>query len=206
MELYANNYVLGPEMGRGPSYWHADHLDYYSQFPAHNTVVVDGVSTYGAMRSYHPFNLDSHFPKNGKTNPVFNQVSFSKVSFVEPQTLSDQQRLTAMINSDAGNGYVIDIFRSKKQNPDTQKHEYFYHNLGQALTLVDENDSPLTLTSTDELGTGHGDMKAYDYLTDKQSLSLAKNLKAVFTLKSKGQADNLMKMWIKGGKNQQFLS
>ena len=206
LELYANNYVLGPEMGKGPSYWHADHLDYYSQFPAHNTVVVDGVSSYRSMRSYHPFILDNHFPKNGESNLVFNQVSFSKVSFMEPKTRSDQQRMTAMINSDAGNGYIVDIFRSKKQNPATQKHEYFYHNLGQSLTFVDENDTPLTLIPTDELGTSHGDMKAYDYLTDKQFLSFPKNLKAIFTLEREGQADNLMKIWIKGDENQLFFS
>lgn len=25
LELFANNYVLGPDMGRGPSYWHPEH-------------------------------------------------------------------------------------------------------------------------------------------------------------------------------------
>ncbi|GAB5552969.1 MAG: heparinase II/III family protein [Saprospiraceae bacterium] len=206
MELYANNYVLGPDMGKGPSYWHDDHLDYYSQFPAHNTVVVDGISTYQAMRSYHPFSLDNHFPKKEQSSPIFNQISFSKVSFVEPKTLSDQQRLTAIINSELGNGYVLDIFRSKKQDSGPQTHDYFYHNLGQSLTFLDEQDAPLILKSTDELGTNHGDMKAYDYLSNKQKLSYNKSLKAIFKLKSEGQEDNLMKIWIKGGTNQHFFS
>lgn len=206
LELYANNYVLGPDMGRGPSYWHPDHREYYSQFPAHNTVVVDGVSSYSAMRSYHPFKLDNHYPKAGDATALFNQVSFSKVSFVEPKTLSDQQRLTAMINARGGNGYIIDVFRSKKQKADTQRHEYFYHNLGQSLTFMDEKDHRLKLTSTDELGARPEDLKAYDYLTDQQTLSFADDLKAIFRIKEEGQADNLMKMWIKGGENQGVFS
>ena len=59
MELYANKYVLGPDMGKGSSYWHKDHREYYSRFPAHNTVVVDGISDYNAMRGYHPFKLEN---------------------------------------------------------------------------------------------------------------------------------------------------
>ncbi|MGQ1784621.1 MULTISPECIES: heparinase II/III domain-containing protein [unclassified Saccharicrinis] len=202
MELYANNYVLGPDMSKGPSYWHTDHREYYSQFPAHNTVVVDGVSSYGRMRGYHPFTLDNHFPIAGESKVDFDKVSFSNVSFMEPQTLSDQQRLTAMIKSPAGKGYIVDVFRSRKKDNSNQKHEYFYHNLGQSLVLFDGNDQPLTLHATDELGTSHGDMIAYDYLTDKKEVVTPENINALFTLKSKGQADNLMKMWIKGAKEQ----
>lgn len=206
IEIYANNYVLAPEMGRGPSYWHPDHTDYYSQMPAHNTVVVDGISTYRSMRSYFPFTLDNHFPEHGTSNATFKQVSFSKVSFVEPKTLSDQQRLTTLINSKSGKGYILDVFRSKKQSPGTQRHEYFYHGLGQSLEIFDKDDHLLELTPTEDLGTVHGDQKAYDYFTQKQSITSSQNIKALFTLKSEGQADNLMKMWIKGSGDQEIYS
>ena len=206
MEIYANNYVLAPEMGRGPSYWHPDHNDYYAQLPAHNTVVVDGISTYESMRSYHPFTLDNHFPEHGSSNTTFDQVSFSKVSFVEPKTQSDQQRLTAIINSKSGNGYILDVFRSKKQIPEEQRHEYFYHGLGQSLEFFDEDDRTIELSPTGELGSDQGDLKAYDYFTRKQSFTSSEHMKAVFTLKSEGQPGNLMKMWIKGSTDQQVFS
>lgn len=206
MELYANNYVLAPDMGRGSSYWHADFREYYSQFPAHNTVVVDGISSYQSMRSYHPFKLDAHYPEIDEQQTGFEQVSFSKVSFVEPKTLSDQQRFTAMINSEAGSGYILDVFRSKKQTPGGQKHEYFYHNLGQALTLRDGKDQPLQFSPTEQLGTGHGDMKAYDYLTGKQTLYYTQDCQAMFTIEEQGKADNFMKLWIKGASNQALFS
>ena len=32
-------------------------LEYYSQFPAHNTVCVDGISSYPVMKSNHAFKL-----------------------------------------------------------------------------------------------------------------------------------------------------
>ncbi|MBX2876606.1 MAG: heparinase II/III-family protein [Saprospiraceae bacterium] len=206
LEIYANNYVLGPDMGRGPSYWHPDHRDYYSQLPAHNTVVVDGRSSYSAMRSYHPFRLDQHYPKVGDPTPVFEQVFFSKVSFVEPKTQSDQQRLTALINSSAGNGYIVDVFRSKKQKTDAQRHEYFYHNLGHSLTFMDGKNDPLPLTTTDELGSLPKELKAYSYLSDQHTLSYDEDLQAIFRIKGDGAADNLMKMWVKGSDQQRFFS
>ena len=202
MELYANNYVLGPDMSKGPSYWHPDHREYYSQFPAHNTVVVDGISSYGRMRGYHPYTLNNHFPKSAESKIAFDKVSYANVSLVEPKTMSDQQRLTAMIKSESGKGYIIDVFRSRKKNLSTQKHEYFYHNLGQNLDVFDNKNQPLKLATTKELGSEHGDMKAYDYLSDKKSVATSKNINALFTLKSKGKPDNLMKMWIKGEEKQ----
>ena len=35
-------------MGKGSSYWHSDHREYYSRFPAHNTVVVDEETHFNA--------------------------------------------------------------------------------------------------------------------------------------------------------------
>lgn len=206
IELFANNYVLGPDMAKGGGYSSTAYRNYYSQFPAHNTVVVDGISTYNRMRGYHPFTLDNYFPENGEKTNNFDNVTFSKVSFLEPETVSDQQRLTAQIKSKSGKGYIVDIFRSKKQNPSQQKHEYFYHNQGQSLQVFDEDDNEMSFSQTDELSTEQGDMEAYNYLTDKYSLVTSNNFNALFTLKSVGQPDNLMKMWVNGSKDQKIFS
>lgn len=46
MELYGKGYVLGPDAGIGLSlYSGLDYAEYYSQFPSHNTVCVDGISS-----------------------------------------------------------------------------------------------------------------------------------------------------------------
>ncbi|MDO6518628.1 heparinase II/III domain-containing protein [Zobellia uliginosa] len=201
LELYANNYVLGTDMGRGPSYWHDDHRNFYSRFPAHNTVVVDGQSDYAAMRTYFPFKLENVFPKSGE-RPSFDKVTFSNVSFVEPKTVSDQQRFTAVIASNSKKPYVIDVFRSKKQKGGRQKHEYIYHNLGQSLEFFDVKNNPLKTTPTDELSSSKGDLKGYDYFTDKRKTINSGDIRAIFTLKSSESPDNFMKLWVKGSENQ----
>jgi hypothetical protein len=174
--------------------------------PAHNTVVVDGISDYQTMMSYHPYTLNNHYPISGDKKPSFDKVSFNKASFMEPKTKSDQQRLTAMINTKSGKGYVVDIFRSRKKELSTQQHDYFYHNLGQSLQLFENNTKKLMLKESDDLGTHQGDMKAYDYFTDEKSISTNKDLIALFRLESKADPDNLMKLWIKGSKNQKAYS
>ncbi|MDW7691194.1 heparinase II/III family protein [Flammeovirgaceae bacterium SG7u.111] len=204
MELFANKYVHAPDMGKGRSYWSSDFREYYSKMPAHNTVVVDGKSTYSNMRSFHPFSLDNHFPKSGELSPLFKHVSFAKVSFVEPETNADQQRLTALINTPSGDGYVLDLFRSKT-NRAAQKHDYFYHNLGHTFQLFDRADKELALKETEELTSENGQLKAYDYLTEKKAIDISEDVKAVFRIEEADAADNLMKIWIKGDENQQVF-
>ena len=58
MELYGKGYVLGPDAGIGLFlYSGLDYAEYYSQFPSHNTVCVDGISSYPVMKSNHSFDL-----------------------------------------------------------------------------------------------------------------------------------------------------
>ena len=60
MELYGKGYVLGPDAGIGLFlYSGLDYAEYYSQFPSHNTVCVDGISSYPVMKSNHSFDLRS---------------------------------------------------------------------------------------------------------------------------------------------------
>lgn len=206
LELFANNYALGPDMGRGPSYWHPEHRDYYSQFAAHNTVTVNGQSTYRTMLSYHPYTLDNAFPLPGKKSPLFEKVTYGKASFVEPATQAQQQRLTAIIQTGSEQSYVLDVFRSEVHGDEPQKHEYFYHNLGQSMEILDANDQMLSLEPTEELSTQAGDHKAYDYLKDKFALQTDADVKVEFRLKEPHQPDNLMKLWVKGVKGQSIFA
>lgn len=201
LEIFANNYALGPDMGKGSSYWHPTHREYYSRFPAHNTVIVDGKSDYNAMRGYHPFKLDNIFPKSTET-PIFNRVTFSKVSFLEPETVSNQQRFTAIVKSNSAKPYIVDIFRSKKQKEGKQQHEYIYHNIGQSLAIYDSNNKQLQLSPTDELSSKQGNLKGYNYFSDKFKGQTSEDLSALFRLKTEGNSDNIMKLWIKGNDNQ----
>jgi len=201
IELFANNYVLGPDSGKGPSYWHPTFRNYYARMPAHNTVIVDGKSDYNNMRTYHPFTLDNSYPKSGD-NPIFDKVTFSKVSFLEPKTVSDQQRFSAIIKSNSEKAYVVDVFRSIKQKEGNQKHEYIYHNIGQSLDVFDENSKRLKFLKTDELSSKYGDLKGYDFFSNKQKKTTSKDVKAIFELKDADEVSSLTKLWIKGSANQ----
>lgn len=200
IELYANGYVLGPDMGKGSSYWHDNHRQYYSRMPAHNTVVVDGISDYEAMRSYHAFSLENSFPLSGESS-TFEKVTFSNVSFLEPKTKAKQQRFTSTILGPSGQGYVLDIFRSKKQNEGVQRHDYFYHNLGTELTL-EINQNTLALESTNDLGSHQGDLTAYDYLKEKKKVETTKDFTANFNFNNGETSANLMEVWVKGSADQ----
>ncbi len=203
IELYANNYVLGPDSGKGPSYWHPTFKNYYARMPAHNTVIVDGKSNYNNMRTYHPFTLDNSFPKSEEYSS-FNKVTFSKVSFLEPKTVSDQQRFSALIKSTSNNTYVLDVFRSRKQKGGKQKHEYLYRNIGQSLEVYNNKDAKLKFTETKELSSTKGDLIGYDFFSNKSKATESNSVKALFTLKEENKPSTIMKLWIKGSNNQTF--
>ncbi|MEQ8580466.1 MAG: heparinase II/III family protein [Marinoscillum sp.] len=204
IEVYANEQVLAPDMSKGPSYWHEDHRKYYARYPAHNTVVVDGISDSRAMRVSQPFSLDQHFPVSGDRNNIFDQVTFSKVSFVEPTTLANQQRLTAIVRNQSGKSYVLDVFRSERPDAESQIHDYFFHSLGQSLRFYGENEE--LIPSASATLNGPGFLPAYEYFSDEKSLTTPQDLKALFKLESVGNPNSLMKVWLKGGENREYFA
>lgn len=196
LELYGQGMVLGPDPGRGSSYWQAEHGEYYREYPAHNTVIVDGASGYSANDD-HPFQLLHLEPASG-TEGVSAQVSFSDTAFDEPKTASDQRRLVSVIRTSPTSGFYVDIFRSRRRDGKDLKHEYLYHNLGEAVSLTDADGGSITMRPTDELGTAHGDLIGYDYFTEKQSVDHAGDLIAEFRVPQEDRPDVGMRAWIGG--------
>ncbi|KAB6386001.1 six-hairpin glycosidase, partial [Bacteroides xylanisolvens] len=91
MELYGKGYVLGPDAGIGLFlYSGLDYAEYYSQFPSHNTVCVDGISSYPVMKSNHSFDLLSCFPASAEPGKAFTSVTYSNLYFREPESRADQ--------------------------------------------------------------------------------------------------------------------
>ena len=143
LELYAKGYRLAPDAGIGWALYSGDdYKEYYSQFPAHNTVMVNSRSTYQVMKSYHPFTLEAHGD------------NWATVRFREPCTGADQQRTVRYVKDEDG-AYFVDVFRSRlpqratpshfpqlpqpphpsQPPPSPEWHDYYYHNLGDSLTL-----------------------------------------------------------------------
>jgi hypothetical protein len=206
MELYAKGLSLAPESGRGSGYLQNDHLEYYSQFPAHNTVVVDGVSAYPSMKSNHPFALLAAYPAPGSpAGAAFPWATFGAVSFREPETDADQQRVLGIVRIDAANGYFVDIFRSRRRDGKDRYHDYIYHNLGQSLRFLDAAGQPLATTPSERLGFADGDLIGYDYWRDRTSLKSGAPLRARFDLDGAGPP-RTMTAWLQGGAGREFFS
>ena len=230
LELYGKGYVLGPDAGIGRSlYSGLDYLEYYSQMPAHNTVVVDGVSSYPVMMSQHAFKVVASYPEVSKEQPASKKLSekklsilkdselkdkitYATVSFIEPETQAQQLRTTAIVKTSAKGGYYIDVFRSKKKEGGDKTHDYFYHNLGQEMKVMDAaSGQPLDMKPTEELAFAGGHLYAYSYIYDKKSAEMQNSVKTQFVTKilddkvveaMDGQREITMTMWMKKDENR----
>lgn len=199
MELYGKGYVLGPDAGIGLYlYSGLDYAEYYSQFPSHNTVCVDGISSYPVMKSNHSFDLLSCFPASAKPGKEFTSVTYSNVSFREPESRADQTRLMSIVTTTPKTGYYVDVFRSRKERGGDKIHDYFYHNLGQVMTLTAADGTDLDLQPTEKLAFAGAHLYAYSYLYDKKVAATAKDVKATFTINMKDGDDISMNLWMKG--------
>ena len=230
LELYGKGYVLGPDAGIGRTlYSGLDYLEYYSQMPAHNTVVVDGVSSYPVMMSQHAFKVVASYPEVSKEQPASKKLSekklsiqkdselkdkitYATVSFIEPETQAQQQRTTAIVKTSAKGGYYIDVFRSKKKEGGDKTHDYFYHNLGQEMKVMDAASGlSLDMKRTEELAFAGGHLYAYSYIYDKKSAKMQNSVKTQFVTKilddkvveaMGGQREITMTMWMKKEENR----
>ena len=230
LELYGKGYVLGPDAGIGRTlYSGLDYQEYYSQMPAHNTVVVDGVSSYPVMMSLHAFKVVASYPEVSKEQPASKKLSekklsiqkdselkdkitYATVSFIEPETQALQQRTTAIVKTSAKGGYYIDVFRSKKKEGGDKTHDYFYHNLGQEMKVMDAaSGQSLDMKPTEELAFAGGHLYAYSYIYDKKSAEMQNSVKTQFVTKilddkvveaMDGQREITMTMWMKKDENR----
>ncbi len=194
MELYGKGYALGPDAGIGKYLYSGfDYLEYYSQMPAHNTVVVDGVSSYPVMMSQHAFEVVDSASTEG--------LSYSVVSFREPETNAAQQRTTGIVKTSKTGGYYVDIFRSRRNDGRDKTHDYFYHNLGQSMTVTDKEGNPLKMQPTEELAFAGGHLYAYSYIYNKVCTEMNGVVKTSFQTKLdkpiEGYANTInMDMWM----------
>lgn len=230
LELYGKGYVLGPDAGIGRTlYSGLDYLEYYSQMPAHNTVVVDGVSSYPVMMSQHAFKVVASYPEVSKEQPASKKLSekklsiqkdselkdkitYATVSFIEPETQAQQQRTTAIVKTSAKGGYYIDVFRSKKKEGGDKTHDYFYHNLGQEMKVMDAaSGKALDMRPTEELAFAGGHLYAYSYIYNKVSAEMTSSVKTQFVTRIEdekvvaamdNQKEITMTMWMKKDENR----
>jgi len=207
MELYGKGLVQGADPGKGAGYLQPIYLEYYSQFPAHNTVMVDGISSYTEMLSYHAFDRQGEYPKSEQKTGYYPNITYADVYFLEPESQSDQNRTVSIVKTGETTGYYVDIFRSRKQREGDKFHDYFYHNLGQSLQLSDADGKPLPLKPNDEMAFAGGHLYALDYMWDKKSVRTADDYQAEWKIdRPDGEPDVFMNLWMKGTEGREVFS
>ena len=206
IELYGLGLPLAPDSGIGTNYFQADQNQYYAQFPAHNTVVVDGISSYPTMMSHHGFVVNSTFPVSGDTTGIELPATFADVSFLEPETNADQRRVTGIVRTSPGSGYYVDIFRSRRRDGKDKKHDYFFHGLGQTLDITSDNGSALVQKPTDKLTFADEELGAYDYLWQKFAVTPAPGYSAIYHLQIPNRPEIRLNLWIAGAQGRQIYS
>ncbi len=213
LELYGCGYPLGVDKARGSSYWVADHGEYYKATISHNTVLIDGVSSNSSPEMKAGEKSPAHkmlscFPESNQTdaNAPYT-LSYVDNEFFEKGTNSLQRRTNSIIRTSPASGYFVDIFRSRKREGGDVKHEYLYHNAGQSLTLFDGENQKLTLAASTDLTSAGGQVKGYDYLTEKFETEYDGDFRGTFELNMGGKkGDVRMDVWMKGYPDRKLFS
>ncbi|MDR3723447.1 MAG: heparinase II/III family protein [Terracidiphilus sp.] len=205
MELYGQGLPLAPDSGIGVNYFEADHNEYYAQFPAHNTVVVDGISSYPTMLSHHGFTVNATYPAPGPRNAEEALMTVADVSFLEPETNSDQRRVMGTIRLSDEDGYYIDIFRSHRRDGHDRTHDYFFHGLGQLLEIASDDGAALSSEPSDKLTFAEEALNAYDYLWEKRSVGAASMYCVRYSLDLPSRAGIQLNTWLAGAEDRQLF-
>lgn len=105
-------------------------------------------------------------------------MTYATVSFIESEIQAEQQRTTAIVQTSDKGGYYIDVFRSRKKEGGDKTHDYFYHNLGQEMKVMDAaSDKALDMKSTEELAFAGDHLYAYSYIYNKVSAEMTSSVK-----------------------------
>ncbi len=207
MELYGLGDIMGIDAGTGANYEHPMHRNYYSQWAAHNTVVAAGSS------SSVPFSGGAGTKKIGQIElvamepmpdekAISESFSFTETSYFDASTKTNQLRLLAIIRTSPSSGYYVDIYRSDNKI----SNDYVYHNVGDALTLIDKNRNKLTTASTTYPLAGN-DYPGFRFFSKVEKLEDYKeNVTALFTMKNKGEKDKFMQVLMPKENNRTYYT
>ncbi|MGL4994104.1 MAG: heparinase II/III domain-containing protein [Bacteroidales bacterium] len=140
MELYDKGVMLGSDPGTLRDLFHPMHIDYYSQWAAHNTVVPAGSASpdklfKGGDAAKSIGNMDR--TATGMTQ----SLGFISGRYTERYTKTNQERTVAYIRTSDSAGYFVDIFRSNNR----LMNDYIYHNIGDSVNLYDHSGAAINL-------------------------------------------------------------
>ena len=198
LELYGKGRVQGVHSGVEYPYNSKIMREYYVRSGAANTVIPNEKELH-----YGNHNDDNNKIKLVDMEPMpglpakSKYYSFTEVDFDYLET--KQKRLTVLVNLPRDNAFYLDIFRSD----DPVLNDYIYNNVGQKVTLLDPQMSPLSFQNKTLLNS---EAVGYQYLTDQQISETRGNVIALFEDQDSQNGLSYMKVFFPKGDNRQYIT
>ncbi|MBL7968526.1 MAG: heparinase II/III family protein [Prolixibacteraceae bacterium] len=206
MELYGIGEVWGIDAGTGPNYEHPLHQNYYSQWAAHNTVVAAGMSSAvpfsGSAGTKNVGQIDlaamEPMPDESAVSPSF---SFTDTRYFDKSTKTNQSRTLGIVRTSEKTGYYVDIYRSDN----TISNDYVYHNIGDAVSFLNEKREPLKTVEANYPVT-EKDYPGFRFYTEVKKLEKYDgNLIARFDIQDENQNKLFMHALISGTGDRDYF-
>lgn len=206
MELYGRGTVMGIDPGNGPTYEHPLHVEYYTQWAAHNTVVAGASSTSvskfnggGGTKDIGKVNFISREPLP-KQKAVSSYFSYVYADYKEKYTNTNQQRLLSLIRTNDNDGYYLDIFYSDNKNI----NDYIYHNIGDNVSFYTPDGLLIKTEDVREYPQIKNDPPGFRYFKSVKTTGYNENpLVAIFDIRKLNKS---MKMWLPAAKDRSYYS
>jgi hypothetical protein len=205
MELYGAGEVMGIDAGAGPTYEHPLHVNYYSQWAAHNTVTAAGFSSSvpfsgsAGQKNIGQIELAAMEP-SADSKAVSPLYSFTDTRYRDSSTGTSQMRTMALIRTSVKTGYYIDIFRSDNKI----SNDYVYHNIGDQVTFLNGKREQIDVVSS-RYPLTLKDYPGFRFFSDVKKLeNWNENLIALFSIKDGQAKDIYMQVLVPGSNNRVY--
>lgn len=209
MELYGAGAVQGIDPGNGPTYEHPMHVNYYTQWAAHNTVVAAGAST-----SVTPFNGGGGTKKIGQVElvsmeplagekAISDEFSYTWTKYKDGSTETNQDRLLSILRIDEKHGFYVDFYRSDN----TVSNDYLYHNIGDSVILYTQEGKILKQDEVHSYPCVGKDRPGLRYFRSVRTTGGNESaVVALFSARQLSTGAGFMKMWMPASSDVSYFT
>lgn len=209
MELYGAGAVQGIDPGNGPTYEHPMHVNYYTQWAAHNTVVAAGAST-----SVTPFNGGGGTKKIGQVElvsmeplagekAISDEFSYTWTKYKDGSTETNQDRLLSILRIDEKHGFYVDFYRSDN----AVSNDYLYHNIGDSVILYTQEGKILKQDEVHSYPCVGKDRPGLRYFRSVRTTGVNESaVVALFSARELNTGASFMKMWMPASSDVSYFT
>ena len=209
MELYGAGTVQGIDPGNGPTYEHPMHVNYYTQWAAHNTVVAAGASTSvtpfkggGGTKRIGQVELVSMEPSAGE-KAISEEFSYTLTKYYDGSTKTNQDRLLSILRIDEKHGFYVDFYRSDNMI----SNDYLYHNIGDSVILYTQDGNVLRQDEVLSYPCVGEDYPGLRYFRSVRTTGLNDStVVALFSARLLNTGTSYMKMWMPASSDVSYFT